>query len=205
MKKKFLSLMMAAAMVATTSVSAFADEAVQTVTQDGSEVQVTVSGSVNTESDTPPAGTLSVTVPTALTFSVNKSGDLTGSEIVVTNRGTQKIDVFAYQFIDLTPGTGIVVKENLGSDEKRSGVTLTLGGNEATARLSSEAGQHKGIYGDAVTSDGLKIAVVETGSQNSQTLTLDGTAGTQPLTDSEAKKGISEKFTLRLKIKKATA
>ena len=203
MKKKFLSLMMAAAMVATTSVSAFADEPVKTVTQDGSEVQVTVSGSVNNEDDTPPAGTLSVTVPTALTFSVNSSGDLTGSEIVVTNRGTQKIDVFAYQFIDLTPG-GIVVKENLESNEKRSGVTLTLGGNEATARLSSTPGEHKGIYGDGVNSDGLKIAVVETGSQNSQTLTLSGTAGKGQLTDSEAKKGISEKFTLRLKIKKAT-
>lgn len=204
MKKKFLSLMMAAAMVATTSVSAFADETATTVTQDGSEVKVTVSGSVNNESDTPPAGTLSVTVPTALTFSVNNSGDLTGSEIVVTNRGTQKIDVFAYQFIDLTPQAGIVVKQSLASGEKRNGVTLMLEGGEAAAHLSSEPGTHKGIYGEGVGDDGLKIAVVETGSQNSETLTLSGTAGTAALTGSEAEKGISEKFTLRLKIKKAT-
>ena len=88
MKKKFLSLMMAAAVVATTSVSAFADE---TVTKDGSKVNVTVTGSVNNNLDVAPAGTLNVTVPTALTFSVNSSGDLTGSEIVVTNRGTEKI------------------------------------------------------------------------------------------------------------------
>lgn len=201
MKKKFLSLMMAAAMVATTSVSAFADE---TVTQDDTNVNVTVTGSVNNNSNDAPAGTLSVTVPTALTFSVNSSGDLTGSEIVVTNRGTQKIDVFAYEFKDLTPTEGIVVKNSLDSGEKRSGVTLTLEGNEATARLSSTPGPNKGIYGDGVNTDGLKIAAVETGSQNSQTLTLRGTAGTEQLTDSEAKKGISEKFTLRLKIKKAT-
>ena len=193
--------MMAAAMVATTSVSAFADE---TVTQDDTNVNVTVTGSVNNNSNDAPAGTLSVTVPTALTFSVNSSGDLTGSEIVVTNRGTQKIDVYAYQFIDLTPTTGIVVKRSLDSGEKRSGVTLALEGNEATAHLSSTPGDNKGIYGEGIGTDGLKIAVVETGSQNSETLTLSGAAGTEQLTESEAKKGISEKFTLRLKIKKAT-
>lgn len=206
MKKKFLSLMMAAAVVATTSVSAFADEAVKTVTEDGSEVQVTVSGSVNNEKDTPPAGTLSVTVPTALTFSVNKSGDLTGSEIVVTNRGTQKIDVFAYQFIDPTPGKKIIVKENLGTDNpKRNEVTLSLQGNEATANFASIVGNHKGIYGtdEQIGEDGMKISTVGTGSQNTDTLYLSGTAGKAELTGDEAKDGISEKFTLRLKIKKA--
>ena len=202
MKKKFLSLMMVAAMVATTSVSAFADE---TVTQDGSEVKVTVTGSVNNNRDVAPAGTLSVTVPTALTFSVNSSGKLTGSKIVITNRGTEKVDVFAYQFVDSSPETGIVVKKSLtGSGEKRSDVTLALEGSEAIATLSSEPGSNKGIYGTGVNNDdGLKIAVVGTGSQNSETLTLSGTAGTDPLINSEAEEGVSERFTLRLKIKKA--
>ena len=205
MKKKFLSLMMAAAVVATTSVSAFADEAVKTVTQDGSEVQVTVSGSVNSENNTPPAGTLSVTVPTALTFSVDNSGKLTGSNIVVTNRGTEKIDVFAYQFIDPTPGKKIIVKENLGTDTpKRNEVTLSLQGNEATANFASEVGNHKGIYGTAqIGDDGMKISTVGTGNQNTDTLYLSGTAGKAVLTGDEATDGISEKFTLRLKIKKA--
>lgn len=201
MKKKFLSLMMAAAVVATTSVSAFADE---TVTQDGGEVNVTVTGSVNNNQDAAPAGTLSVTVPTALTFSVNSSGKLTGSKIVITNRGTEKVDVFAYQFVDSSPETGIVVKQSLtGSGEKRSEVTLALEGNEATANLSSTPGLNKGIYGTGVNNDGLKIAVVGTGSQNSETLTLSGTAGKDQLINSEATEGVSERFTLRLKIKKA--
>lgn len=204
MKKKFLSLMMAAAVVATTSVSAFADE---TVTQDGSEVNVTVSGSVNSQDDNPPAGTLSVTVPTALTFSVNSSGNLTGSEIVVTNRGTEKIDVFAYQFIDSTPGKGIIVKENLDAgNEKRNEVTLSLQGNEATANFASNPGSKKGIYGTAtITDDGMKISTVGTGSQNTDTLYLTGTAGNAQLDSQYTSTGMSERFTLRLKIKKTPA
>lgn len=209
MKKKFLSLMMAAAVVATTSVSAFADETVTTVTQDGSEVKVTVSGSVNSENNTPPAGTLSVTVPTALTFSVSNAGKLTGSEIVVTNRGTEKIDVYAYQFIDSTPEKGIIVKENLNAgNEKRNEVTLSLQGNEATANFASNAGDKKGIYGPTtatINDDGMKISTVGTGNQNTDTLYLSGTAGKTALTGNEATEGISEKFTLRLKIKKAQA
>lgn len=202
MKKKFLSLMMVAAMVATTSVSAFADE---TVTQDGSEVNVTVTGSVNNNQDGAPAGTLSVTVPTALTFSVDNSGKLTGSNIVVTNRGTEKIDVFAYQFIDPTPGKKIIVKENLDTDNpKRNQVTLSLQGNEATANFASAVGDHKGIYGTApIGDDGMKISTVGTGSQNTDTLYLSGTAGKTALDGNEGTDGISEKFTLRLKIKKA--
>ena len=197
--------MMAAAVVATTSVSAFADE---TVTQDGSEVNVTVTGSVNNNQDAAPAGTLSVTVPTALTFSVSNSGGLTGSNIVVTNRGTEKIDVFAYQFIDPTPGKKIIVKQNLGDDNpKRNVVTLSLQGNEATANFDSEAGSNKGIYGTATidANDGMKISTIGTGSQNTDTLYLSGTAGKTALEGDEGKNGISEKFTLRLKIKKAQA
>lgn len=210
MKKKFLSLMMVAAMVATTSVSAFADE---TVTQDGSKVEVTVTGSVNNEKDVAPAGTLSVTVPTALTFSVSNTGKLTGSDIVVTNRGTQKIDVFAYQFIDPTPEEKIIVKQTLDSGAQRNQVTLSLQGNEATANFASAVGEHKGIYATAsaggdsrpgsITDDGMKISTIGTGSQNKDTLYLSGTAGKTALTGSEGTDGISEKFTLRLKIKKA--
>ncbi|MEE0567727.1 hypothetical protein [Clostridium sp.] len=206
MKKKFLSLMMAAAVVATTSVSAFADE---TVTKDGSEVNVTVTGSVNNNQDVAPAGTLNVTVPTALTFSVNSSGNLTGSEIVVTNRGTEKIDVFAYQFIDPTPEEGIIVKRNLsGGSEKRNEVTLSLQGNEATANFASSAGDKKGIYGPTtatINDDGMKISTIGTGSQNTDTLYLRGTAGKQELDTQYTSTGMSEKFTLRLKIKKAPA
>lgn len=205
MKKKFLSLMMAAAVVATTSVSAFADE---TVTKDGSEVNVTVTGSVNNNLNVAPAGTLNVTVPTALTFSVSSTGELTGSDIVVTNRGTEKIDVFAYQFIDPTPGKGIIVKQELNvENDKRNEVTLSLQGNEAIANFASSGDNKKGIYGTAEINenDGMKISTVGTGSQNTDTLHLRGTAGKSQLESQYISTGMSEIFTLRLKIKKAQA
>lgn len=200
MKKKFLSLMMAAAVVATTSVSAFADE---TVNKDGGEVNVTVTGSVNNNENTAPAGTLNVTVPTALTFSVNNTGVLTGSDIVVTNRGTQEVDVFVYQFVDSSPNKGIIVKDSVQDSDKRSSVSLAINGNQATASLSSTAGEHRGVSGDTITGDGVKISTVGTGSQNTDTLELRGKAGKAVLTDSEAQDGINEKFTLKLKIKKS--
>lgn len=204
MKKKFLSLMMAAAVVATTSVSAFADE---TVNKDGGQVDVTVTGSVNNNADIAPAGTLNVTVPTALTFSVDKKGVLTGSDIVVTNRGTEEVDVFVYQFIDSSPNKGIIVKDNVQNEEKRSNVSLEINGNQATAYLSSTAGSNRGVSGDAgaITNDGVKISTVGTGNQNTGTLELRGRAGKADFdsTDSEAQNGVSEKFTLKLKIKKA--
>ena len=205
MKKKFLSLMMAAAVVATTSVSAFADE---TVNKDGGQVDVTVTGSVNNNDDIAPAGTLNVTVPTALTFSVNSTGVLTGSDIVVTNRGTEEVDVFVYEFVDSSPNKGIIVKENVQEGDKRSNVSLAINGNRATAYLSSTAGSNRGVNvdtstGSTITPDGLKISTVGTGNQNTDRLELRGSAGKAGLTESEGKDGINERFTLKLKIKKA--
>lgn len=202
MKKKFLSLMMAAAMVATTSVSAFAANE-KTVTNDGDSVEVKINGIVNNSNDQPPAGTLSVTVPTALSFTVNNTTGFTGSNITVTNTGTQAIDVYAYQFTDTTPTTGIVIKQSLL--DKKSDVSLSLNGNAGTAYFRSEA-TGKGIYnegGNSVGGEGAKIANIEGGDEN--TLYLEGSAGTNPLEATYASTGINERFTLRLKIKKAAA
>lgn len=206
MKKKFLSLMMAAAVVATTSVSAFASET-QTVTENESTVQVKVNGIVNDNSNGEPAGTLSVTVPTALSFTVDNQGKLTGTNINVVNNGTQAVDILAYQFIDTTPNGGIVVKQDLETSSKRSEVKLRLNGNEGTAYFKSEEnnGSNKGIYNERKEpqSSGVKISKIE-GSQN-DTLYLKGDAGeVLQLEGSAANDGINEQFTLRLKIRKST-
>ena len=204
MKKKFLSLMMAAAMVATTSVSAFAAND-KTVTNDGDSVEVKINGIVNNSSDQPPAGTLSVTVPTALSFTVNNQGGFTGSNITVTNTGTQAIDVYAYQFKDVTPTTGIMIKASNGLT-KKSDVSLSLNGNAGTAYFRSEA-DGKGIYDEngskVVDQEGAKIANIEGGDEN--TLYLEGSAGKGDLDEKYTSTGINERFTLRLKIKKATS
>lgn len=72
MKKKFLSLMMAAAVVATTSVSAFADAQDVTVIRDPEtktgKAEITITGDVTGEGGQTVPGTLNVTVPTTASF-----------------------------------------------------------------------------------------------------------------------------------------
>ena len=208
MKKKFLSLMMAAAMVATTSVSAFAANDA-TVSKDGGDVNVTITGSVNDEQDHAPEGTISVTVPTALTFTVNKAGTLTGTSLTITNNGTEAVDVFAYEFTDKNAANGIEVKKTLDGTENRSKVTLNLSGTQGVANFTSSTNEApKGIYDGALsvaTGNGVKLARIDKlgSSQNTGELTLRGDAGKD--TSTQFDKGITEDFTLKLKIKKASA
>lgn len=205
MKKKFLSLMMAAAVVATTSVSAFADEVVK---QDGGTVDVKITGSVNDKENHAPEGTISVTVPTALAFTVDGSNSFKGSSLTITNNGTEKVDVFAYEFIDKNSTTGIEVKKTLLESDNRTKVKLNLSGNAGVANFTSTTSEEpKGIYGattEAKTTDGVKIATIgKVGdTKNTEDLTLDGEAGKGSA--ESIQNPIKEDFTLKLKIKKAS-
>ena len=210
MKKKFLSLMMAAAVVATTSVSAFAAGNDVTVTNDGQQVPVTITGSVNGKDNKPAPGTLSVTVPTALSFAVKNDGTLQGTQITVENNGTQEINVYAYEFIDTTSDSKITVhSETESSLNKRSDIKLRINGNRGTAYFKSEdassASKNAGIYlvndQKADGTDGILISNVSQGERDN--LKLTGKAGDQPLDEPNNDSGINDTFTLRLKIKKA--
>lgn len=206
MKKKFLSLMMAAAVVATTSVSAFAEDTI--INNDGDTAEVTISGAVNGAGDTTPSGTLSVTVPTALSFAVKNDGTVQGSEIKIENNGTQAINVYAYEFADTTLSDKITVykKGEENSLDKKSSVILNLQGNRGTAYFKSEkiTGDNKGVFGEdgnRPEADGLLISNILNG--RSGNLRLDGKAGKGVLDGTDETAGISDTFTLRLKIKKA--
>ena len=205
MKKKFLSLMMAAAVVATTSVNAFASSDA-TVGENGGSVEVKITGTVNNELDKAPEGTINVTVPTALTFTVTKGGNFTGSSLTITNNGSEDVDVFAYEFRDKNSTKGINVKKQLQDEDNRSNVKLNLSGNIGIANFASDA-TGKGVYDanlDAATEDGVKLARIDKlgSSQNTGKLTLDGEAGKN--TNTTVEKGIREDFTVKLKIKKAS-
>lgn len=207
MKKKFLSLMMAAAVVATTSVSAFASENIESVSNgkingaDNKEytTDVTITGDVE---DTQGNGTLSVTVPTAASFRVKNNNTLQGTTINVKNEGTQDIDVFAYQFIDTTKSSKITVlgKDQLGSAD-RTNVSLSIGGNLTTAYLGSTPGTNKGIYKDEnLHEEGEgEIKIAKVAKQSEYGLTLSGEAG--KLTNA-IDQPVSDNFTLVLKIAK---
>ena len=210
MKKKFLSLMMAAAVVATTSVSAFAAGNDVTVTNDGQQVPVTIEGSVNGDGDKPAPGTLSVTVPTALSFAVKNDGTLQGTQITVENTGTQAISVYAYEFIDTTAGSKITVhSETDQSLDKRSDIKLRINGNGGTAYFKSEDAskveKNAGIYlvggTKADGTDGILVSNLSQGQRDNLKLTGEGGSGELDAADNNT--GISDTFTLRLKIKKA--
>ena len=204
MKKKFLSLMMAAAVVATTSVSAFAANDA-TVSRDGEEVDVTITGSINDQDNNPPEGTISVTIPTALAFTVDDKGNFDGTSLNVVNNGTEKVEIYAYQFIDGTGAGDIEVAKEVGENDKRSKVALSLSGNAGEAGFES-ANASKGIYNvknpeESIGTDGVKIASVgKLGKQNTVKLQLKGRAGK----NTSAAKAVKEEFTLKLKVKKAT-
>ena len=212
MKKKLLSLVLAGAMVASTSVSAFAD----TITDvDSTEptTEITITGKVANDSGDLPAGRFNVTIPTTASFTVSEDGVFIAPEaIVVQNDGDQKIDVYAYKFTDSTPNTdnGITVIGKSGLSEKnRTNVSLNIVGNGTTAYLGSTPGTSNGIYSDANLSspalkDGTKIATVA--KRGTQKLTLDGEAGgkTKNDQDGHVANAVNDTFTLTLKIKKST-
>lgn len=186
MKKKFLSLMMAAAVVATTSVSAFAQGPEGGADQAGSQVSttttpeavsggvikgednkeyttdVTITGDVANDLGLTKPGTLSVTVPTTATFAVSNTGELTGSKIKITNNGSQKIDVFAYKFKDRNGTSGINIVEESTFDTnperiERNKISLNLTGNSNTAYFKSADSDEDGIYSDKNLSTERKI------------------------------------------------
>lgn len=212
MKKKFLSLMMAAAVVATTSVSAFAQD-YNFIDSKEIEHNVTITGDVADDNDNVKPGTIQVTVPTTTTFQVNKKGEFTAPEIVVNNRGSQKIDVLAYKFKDTNGASGINIKkksEVVTTDRAtvpRSDVFLSLKGNESTAYfLSDTTGKtvKTGVYSDEELSspaeaNGHKISSVLPNTEDK--LVLQGETGKQETGISQP---IQDTFTLTLKIKKST-
>ena len=208
MKKKFLSLMMAAAVVATTSVSAFADD-YSWSDKGEQDVQVNITGDVADTRGNTVSGTLSVSIPTATTFTVGQSGKVTTSPITVQNRGTQAVDVYAYKFSDNTPtaGSGITVvgKDGLASAENYSTLTLRLNGTAGDAYLKSEENKSKnGVYKDlnCQTSEETGVKLVSVAGNKTGTITLEGTTNDSVAAPTTA---IQDKFVLTLKIKKANS
>ena len=208
MKKKFLSLMMAAAVVATTSVSAFADEYSWSDKID-QDVNVNITGDVANGNGDTVSGTLSVSIPTATTFTVGATGTVTAPPITVQNRGTQAVDVYAYKFADntLTGGITVVGEDGLADASDYSTVSLRLNGTSGNAYLKSVTAK-KGIYGvykdlncaEEATETGVKLVSVD--GNKTGTINLIGT--TNEGSTSPAKP-VQDKFVLTLKIKKASS
>lgn len=213
MKKKFLSLMMAAAVVATTSVSAFAEPNVTGSDNKDATTDVTVTGNVLNDDGRDPVGTFQVTVPTTSAFTVDQNGNFTtAGKITIKNDGTQNIDVYADKFVDTTEtdADGItVVAENELNNKNRTYVNLNISGALGTAYFKSEpiSESKKGIYKESSLTTpitvGIKLLNVKSGKSGE--LNLNGSAGKTPLQDGSSVKanGATNNFTLTLRIKKS--
>ena len=201
--------MMAAAVVATTSVSAFAATNTQTVTgldTEDKKTEVRITGEVLSETGERPAGTFNVTVPTAAAFTVSKGSGVISVPINIQNNGTQDIDVYADEFRDSTKANGegiTVVKESETKNNDRTYVSLRVEGSIYTAYLKTEdSDTQKGIYKDSgletpADSTGIKLTNIEQGK--SKEITLKGISGTTGVVSN----AVSDNFTLTLKIKKS--
>lgn len=217
MKKKLLSLVLAGAMVATTSVSAFATPNVTGSDNIDGSAEIGITGEVMNDAGEKPAGRFNVTVPTATSFTVDKEGHFIAPErISIQNDGLQDIDVYADKFVDTKPTEGIkVVAESDLKSKNRTYISLSVTGKSNAVYLKSEdtSGANKGLYTtsaltSAASDEKLKLTSISAGQ--SGYLTLDGKAGekNKATGDSEPEnqvnEGVSNSFTLMLKIKKAT-
>lgn len=212
MKKKFLSLMMAAAVVATTSVSAFAADQTTDVTvgKNGVEQNVDITGNIANTQDQVVEGTITVTVPTAMAFTINSAGELENGKITISNKSDSKVEVIAKGFVDSTPNSGIIVKKNTdlanGDDEAgKKNIALTLTGQKSVGLFSSATGT--GLY---KVESGTEIQDNENTSlgvilaKNDLELRLAGeTQKANSGSYTAPSKAIQDGFTLKLKIQKA--
>lgn len=210
MKKKFLSLMMAAAVVATTSVSAFADDNVLTGEDTSTPTtNVEIKGSVANGKGELPAGNFNVTVPTRASFSVAKNGVINAGEIKIKNAGEQKIEVYAYAFKDTTAdkNINIVTANQLQQDpqSKNSTMLLFLTGDSGKKAYLSSTGKiytNENHEEEADEEDGVKLLTLLGGTTSNPkegSILMNGHGGNVP-----EENPMSDEFTLTLKIKKSS-
>lgn len=220
MKKKFLSLMMAAAVVATTSVSAFAagndvtmPNTANVISQDNVDgsAQVQINGNIQDENGNDAPSTFKVTVPTAANFTVNQNGVLVGPTLTVKNQGSQSVQVLAKSFSAGNGNIKVVSEDTINTDKglsesklDRTNVSLKLTGNSGTVAYLGASNGVGGVYGQpdlgTVSADGVLLTTLNAGTESTPTtsdITLTGIAGKKSVA-----KPVSDSFTLTLKIKK---
>lgn len=217
MKKKLLSLVLAGAMVASTSVSAFADATETTYKIENSKEvkhQVTVTGNVTDRNNTIVPGTISVTIPTAVSFRVDSNGNIDSAEINITSDSEDSVDIIAHKFIDPSVDSKIIVVpqselNDSGNTSENRYISLNITGGDMNVALKSSNGKTStGIIKNGTTEyPESESPVIGTVTRN-KSLNLriegkaakdsDGTNYTPPTSP------IRDDFQLILKIKKTT-
>ena len=169
-------------------------------------------GRIKRDAGETPRKTISVTVPTAARFTVNKDAEFIGSNINITNNGEAPVDIIVHNFIDVTGDSDIrivtdgAVRQNNSTTRttdvttyRRNEINLYLQGNSKKLYLGNRKVLESLGSENLTTESQKKIAKVL--ANQTVGLVLDGEAGTAEL---ERNSPIQDRFTLILKIKKST-
>lgn len=205
MKKKLLSLVLAGAMVASTSVSAFAaanTEDVDVQANTPKQIEVPIQGDIEASDGTTVAGSITVTVPTSAAFKVDKKGNLESGVMKITNKGNSTVSVIASKFIDTTGTNKInVVKEGQLNEQDRSKVSLKLiGGDKDIVLTSEDNGKMYDATNDSVINESSDFVIKNVAASESLSLQLQG-QGSAYVDGTNNKEAVSDNFKLILKIK----
>lgn len=212
MKKKLLSLVLAGAMVASTSVSAFAaTEPTPTTTttttmskgENEKDIDVGITGDILDSKGNVNPGTISVTVPTAVNFTVTKEGVLTAGDMVIRNNSNEKVKVSVKEFSDPNGDKDInIIKESaltVPGDVERKSIWLKLTGRGVSVGFESQnTGKMYDPSNDSAI-DSKEIGSIDANGGEME-LQLEGAGGTNGSSDST--QPIRDKFNLVLKIER---
>lgn len=176
------------------------------------DATIKTEGRIKSNAGETPRKTISVTVPTAARFTVDKDANFIGSNINITNNGESPVDIIVHNFIDVTRDdyikliTDTEVRQNNSNTRtsdstvyKRNEINLSIEGNIKKVYLGNRKIFDTLGSSDLRNESDKKIAKVLV--SQTVTLTLDGEAGTAAL---EEDSPIQDRFTLILKIKKST-
>ena len=198
MKKKFLGLAMAA-MVALPA-AAYADTA-QWNEGETKDVNVTVSGSVKSNTGIAPQGKLEVELPVSMDFSVDQNGTFSGTSYKVTNRSQHDVAVSVADFKETNTQGGIKL---LGKSQL-SELNSTGKRNEVIMALVGDGNVHVDLGAFNKTTDSQKKLLVVPKNNGVGTIRLEGIAGTgemETVDNVSNDTGVAEKFELVFQIKK---
>lgn len=193
------------------------DESIETeqdiITSSGiSDASISTEGRIKSNAGETPEKIISVTIPTAVMFTVTRDAEFVGSNINITNNGVEPVDIIVHNFIDTTGDYDIklvtdgAVRQNNRNirttdtiNYRRNEINLSLQGNTKKVYLGNGEILNS-LRSEKLTNESdKKIAKVL--ANQTVGLALDGEAGTAEL---ERNSPIQDRFTLILKIKKST-
>ena len=197
MKKKFLGLAMAA-MVALPA-AAYADTFRWNEGQP-QNVDVTVNGSVNSNTGIAPQGKLEVELPVSMDFSVDKNGTFNGTSYNVTNKSQSKVAVSVANFTEENTQGGITI---LPTSEK--GSIDEKGRDHVIMALIGDNNKYIDLGAFNKSTDPAKELLVVDENNGVGTIQLNGVAGKEAITTNgnvSDTTGVAETFKLVFQIKK---